>query len=203
MCSWCGTPAAEGVDYCLDCIPTENLHREREGLPPISDNAHRVPSKGARRRVMALRAIGHRPAALGRMAGINIRPVMNECRHSIPYELFVAVAALYEELKDTPGPSEIHRVRAAEAGIWTPADWEGVCIDTYDPNPVSARLTKQPFRDRETCANGHPWKPETTRWRRRNRGGRHGTAPERDCLVCKDKSEGRRRKRRAIERRWM
>ena len=47
---------------------------------------------------------------------------------------------------------------------------------------------------RPTCANGHPWRPETTRWRYRVRDTRHGTGWERDCLVCKDVSEGRRRK---------
>ena len=40
----------------------------------------------------------------------------------------------------------------------------------------------------ETCANGHRWTNETTRWRWRDRSGRpgHGYAGwERDCLLCK------------------
>lgn len=49
---------------------------------------------------------------------------------------------------------------------------------------------------RPTCANGHIWKAETTRWRYRVRDTRHGTGWERDCLVCKAVSEGKRRKQR-------
>lgn len=41
----------------------------------------------------------------------------------------------------------------------------------------------------EYCGNGHKWKPETTRWRYRDRGGRHGRGWERDCLVCKDMAD--------------
>ena len=41
----------------------------------------------------------------------------------------------------------------------------------------------------EHCGNGHKWRPETTRWRYRDRGGRHGRGWERDCLVCKDMAD--------------
>ncbi|GAA2180935.1 hypothetical protein GCM10009785_13770 [Brooklawnia cerclae] len=47
-----------------------------------------------------------------------------------------------------------------------------------------------------TCGNGHPWRPETTRWRLRTRGGRHGSGWERDCLVCKDVADKARAQRR-------
>ncbi|RSX53008.1 hypothetical protein [Bifidobacterium samirii] len=43
----------------------------------------------------------------------------------------------------------------------------------------------------EYCGNGHKWTPKTTRWRYRDRGGRHGRGWERDCLLCKQKSDGR------------
>ena len=46
----------------------------------------------------------------------------------------------------------------------------------------------------EMCGSGHPWRPETTRWRYRARGGRHGSGWERDCLVCKDMADKARRK---------
>lgn len=49
--------------------------------------------------------------------------------------------------------------------------------------------------DRETCSNGHPWKGNT-RWRWRNRGGRHGVGWERDCLMCKDVADKNRARRR-------
>ena len=62
-------------------------------------------------------------------------------------------------------------------------------------------LLKQPYAGRPTCANGHPWKPETTRWRRRGYRGEHTTEIERDCLVCKRVSEGKRRERLRISER--
>ena len=48
-----------------------------------------------------------------------------------------------------------------------------------------------------TCSNGHPWRAETTRWRYRARGGRHGSGWERDCLVCKDMADKARAARRS------
>ena len=48
----------------------------------------------------------------------------------------------------------------------------------------------------EMCGSGHPWRPETTRWRYRARGGRHGSGWERDCLVCKDMADKERAARR-------
>lgn len=53
-------------------------------------------------------------------------------------------------------------------------------------------------QQRPTCANGHPWRPETTRWRERRRDGR--TTRERDCLVCKRESDHNRRSQRRRER---
>lgn len=61
-------------------------------------------------------------------------------------------------------------------------------------------VARKPWADRETCANGHPWTRENTRWRiRRDKGE---STPTRDCLACKRKSEGERKKRRAAERRY-
>lgn len=40
----------------------------------------------------------------------------------------------------------------------------------------------------EYCGNGHKWKPETTRWRWRDRGS-HGSGWQRDCLICKDMAD--------------
>lgn len=45
-------------------------------------------------------------------------------------------------------------------------------------------------RMKQYCGNGHKWTPKTTRWRFRTRGS-HGTGWERDCLICKEKSDGR------------
>lgn len=61
-------------------------------------------------------------------------------------------------------------------------------------------VTKKPWATREACANGHRWTRENTRWRIRT--DKSETYPTRDCLACKRKSEGERRKRRAAERNY-
>lgn len=61
-------------------------------------------------------------------------------------------------------------------------------------------VKRQPWAARETCANGHPWTRENTRWRiRRDKGE---STPTRDCLTCKRKSEATRKARRATDRRY-
>lgn len=45
------------------------------------------------------------------------------------------------------------------------------------------KVTREPWASRATCANGHDWTPETTRWRiRRDKGE---SSPTRDCLLCR------------------
>lgn len=61
-------------------------------------------------------------------------------------------------------------------------------------------VTRHPWATRATCANAHPWRPETTRWRVRT--DKNENTPTRDCLICKAVSEGKRRARRAAERRY-
>jgi hypothetical protein len=63
----------------------------------------------------------------------------------------------------------------------------------------SGRVTRLPFSERETCANGHRWTPQSTRWRIRTDKGE--TQPTRDCLICKRVSEGKRRERLRISER--
>lgn len=57
-------------------------------------------------------------------------------------------------------------------------------------------IRTEPYASRPTCANGHPWTHTSTRWRRRGYRGKHTASVERDCLTCKQVSEGERRKRR-------
>lgn len=64
---------------------------------------------------------------------------------------------------------------------------------------AEGRVTRMPFASREVCANGHPWRTETTRWRVRG----DGRMPERDCLVCKRVSEGNRKRRTMRDRRYL
>lgn len=66
-------------------------------------------------------------------------------------------------------------------------------------------------KGRPACANGHPWRTDTTRWRLRQRpervaAGRVIAASsgwERDCLICKKVSEGIRREQFKAKRRYV
>lgn len=75
-------------------------------------------------------------------------------------------------------------------------------VDIAEHEQLLARLSAK-ARGRETCANGHPWTPENTRWRKRGRGGRHGNAPERDCLACLEVSRGHKSNQRTANKRYM
>lgn len=67
----------------------------------------------------------------------------------------------------------------------------------------TGRIVTEPYASRTHCANRHLWTPETTRWRSRGYRGKHTVPVERDCLVCKAVSEGRRRAARAADRRYL
>lgn len=62
----------------------------------------------------------------------------------------------------------------------------------------TGRILNPRYAARPTCANGHPWTTENTRWRIRADKGE--TYPTRDCLACKRVSEGKRRRTRIAER---
>ncbi|GIH70296.1 hypothetical protein [Sphaerimonospora thailandensis] len=57
--------------------------------------------------------------------------------------------------------------------------------DCVEPDHLATTLDA-----RTHCGNRHPWRPETTRWRRR-RGH-----VERDCLLCRAEQKARARDRR-------
>lgn len=63
----------------------------------------------------------------------------------------------------------------------------------------AGKVTRLPWADRDTCANGHKWTVASTRWRIRTDKGE--TSPTRDCLICKRVSEGKRRERLRISER--
>lgn len=66
-------------------------------------------------------------------------------------------------------------------------------------DPIQNLTLQPPPGSEGACANNHPWYPETTRWRKRNRNG--ALSLERDCLRCKRASEARRRRRKRAEQR--
>jgi len=99
--------------------------------PPA--NPRRVNATGTRRRLQALRVIGHRRYDLAASLGITadrIKHITNgHTKHVTPAEA-TAVARLYRRLSTVPGPSQQTATIARNKGWHGPLDWD----DIDDPN---------------------------------------------------------------------
>lgn len=112
------------------------------------DVDHRVDATGTRRRIQALYAIGYREDDLARRLGYtNSKRVFAEQACVIPFmhnsnsrgrvyqSTAAKVAALYEELRNVPGPSKHLRQRARRFGWFRPDEWDTADIDDPDSTP--------------------------------------------------------------------
>ncbi len=101
-----------------------------------------VDATGTRRRINALHAIGWTGTTLGRAYPRG--PVSKQRVHQwrtaarVTAETRDAWAALYEQLRDTPGPCAHSRILALRTGHQPPTAWAGVDIDNprAQPNPT-------------------------------------------------------------------
>lgn len=116
---------------------------------PHAKEAHRIYEKrrrqgrnqpacidptGTIRRMRALAAIGWPLIEQARRFGWNSAPSrLVRGKTQVTRELAARVAALYEELKDVPGPSAKVRDHAARKGWPTPAEWDMGGGDIDDP----------------------------------------------------------------------
>lgn len=93
---------------------------------------------GTTRRLRALVAIGWSQSSLGARLGIipsNTTPLFDGSRRSVQVSTARAVAALYEELWDQPGPSTRARNDAGRKGWTPPLAWDDDTID--DPTATA------------------------------------------------------------------
>lgn len=105
-----------------------------------------VPNIGARRRIQALMAIGYRHQDLTPQLGFSTGTLLHQIGEWISKAKHDAVAALYEELWDTPGPAPAtSRVRIEKAGYAPPMAWDDDTID--DPNAEPDLGEKQLKKD--------------------------------------------------------
>lgn len=95
-----------------------------------------VDATGTRRRVQALMRIGwptrevaHR---IGMAPGVLMRTLP---KARVSHRLALAVAAVYRELGQIPGPSRNARIYAAARGYVSPAGWEDDAIDNPNATP--------------------------------------------------------------------
>lgn len=94
-----------------------------------------VPAIGARRRLQALLALGHRHCDLTARLGFSSALVLSHPGQLISQRTYVSVAALYDDLWDVPGPSPATATRARSLGYVPPMAWDDDAID--DPAAVA------------------------------------------------------------------
>jgi WhiB family redox-sensing transcriptional regulator len=110
-----------------------------------ADVDHRVDRRPSIHRVQALYAIGHTQPDLAKRLGYGSQKIPFIHMHGrtrIYQSTASRVAAVYEELRHTPGPSKDNMRRARHNRWWTPAQWDLVNIDDGDADP-GAVITKQ------------------------------------------------------------
>jgi plasmid maintenance system antidote protein VapI len=119
-------------------------------LDVLADGAL-TDATGTRRRLRALAALGWPANHLARQLAMNpvpIRTLMRGDRQRVTAATARNVAALYDQLWDTPGPSDATRARAARAGWPVPLAWDDESIDDPTARPATT-AAKAGQRSRE------------------------------------------------------
>lgn len=104
-----------------------------------------VPALGVRRRIQALIAIGWTHDAMKAHSGVYTAVTLNQSGDWATIAMHRRVAAMYEALCMTPGPSQISRQRAKKLGYAVPLAWENIddpneTPDLGDSRPVGVQV---------------------------------------------------------------
>lgn len=147
------TPSARRHHGCICPTAQEKYRRyarfQYAGKAHLStDVEHRVDATGTRRRIQALYAIGYREDDLARRLGytqpkqvfaerVCVIPFMHnsDSRRRVYTSTAAKVTALYEALRNEPGPSEHLRQRARRFGWYRPDEWDRADIDDPASTP--------------------------------------------------------------------
>lgn len=104
------------------------------GPPPV--DTRRADATGSRRRLQALRVLGHTRYDAAARLGITpdrIKHITNSTTKTVTVEEAAAIARLYRRLCTTPGPSQQTATLARNAGWHGPLAWDD--IDDPDTQP--------------------------------------------------------------------
>lgn len=148
---WCAHYATGSLPACEPCRRASNRYTKALRLDHQRGIRRMVPVHGSRRRIQALNRIGWPNTVLSGYLGISqqalsetIHPDRRQCRRARHEQ----IAAMYEALSGTPGPSSRVRTVAANKGIPAPLDW--IDIDDPDERPRVVRLCSV-----KDCARRH------------------------------------------------
>lgn len=137
-------PVDHGTEYahrwgcrCPDALEIRRLRKKRRRLgrqPPAW-----VPAVGSRRRLWALACLGWTVNGLAARLGMPARSVVwirTPGREQVHRDTAARIAALYDELSMTPGPSTLAAQRARAAGAHPPLAWDDGLLDDPGAEPV-------------------------------------------------------------------
>jgi hypothetical protein len=114
-------------------LPLANM-KYSAAVPDSLPDTALVPSLGAQRRIRALAALGWRHADISEMIGRASHHISAGRHPSMLAGDWRLVAAAYERMSSTPGPSAKTRSRARASGYAPPLAWDD--IDNPDARPV-------------------------------------------------------------------
>lgn len=105
-----------------------------------------VSGVGTRRRIRALLAIGWSHREMRARSRVLTAVTLNQKGDMVTRSMHERVAALYNELSMTPGPSDRTRARAAALGYASPLAWDDDAIDDPKARPAGVRGSGRPHR---------------------------------------------------------
>lgn len=147
-CTFPGCPRPAAVRRMCKSHYTANYKRRRYLL---GKDSVRVPSVGVSRRLRALVAMGYPMAYLSRQLGIHqsyISKLAVGYRNTCNPDTAAKVAALYDRISMTPGPSQAARDKAHRQGWMPPLAWDDDEIDDWLAVPHPGEQERIGFRER-------------------------------------------------------
>lgn len=119
---------------CAPCTRAATLYQNKWRLRSMGTGTAMLPSIGAHRRMRALAAIGWSRATIAAEVGMSASGTVFH-QERITQGLHDRIAAVYDRLCLTPGPSEPSRKYAAKQGWPPPMAWDEDTIDDPAAQP--------------------------------------------------------------------
>lgn len=106
-----------------------------------------VPNVGTKRRLQALLANGWTHPELHERSGLRTSVLITQPGKWVTRRTHDAIVALYEDLWDLPGPSDVTRKRARRLGYVPPLSWDDDEIDDPSAAPYQPQESRARSRD--------------------------------------------------------
>ena len=121
---------------CTACHAAAYRYEKRRRLDRSRGHRRIVPNTGTVRRLQALMFLGWRRGDIAERAGVSVGAVKEWMRgERITARTAARVAAIYDDMWSTPGPSKITAGKARHLGYVSPLAWDDDTIDDPDATP--------------------------------------------------------------------